>query len=170
MLIFYLQLRLLFADPHFQRTKLCCKTRKPSTAKNFLDCLGCVNSEIADDFSGFECYECLIAVRGDNVTSNMIYVHTSGAGGGSMEWNMLLWTGVHYCIIAFYPFIITGSYDTNNSDNVEKGRRLTHTNDKSHQLFSPDMPTEFSWGWFAIPGTSQSEILQKKKIIRNKIK
>lgn len=84
MLIFYLQFSLLSADPHFQKTKLCCKTRKPSTAKYFLDLLGCVNSKPADDFSGFESYECLIAVRGDNVTRNMIYVHTFRTGGGTV--------------------------------------------------------------------------------------
>jgi len=90
MLIFYLQVSLLSADPHFQNTILCCKTRKPSTAKHFLDLLGCVNSKPADDLSGYESYEFLIAVLGGNVTRNMIYVHTFGAGGGTIGWNMLL--------------------------------------------------------------------------------
>lgn len=84
MLIFYLQPGLLSADPHFEKTKLCCKTRKPSTAKCFLDHLGCVNSKTADDFSRFESYECVIAVPGNNVTSNVIYVHTFGPEGGTI--------------------------------------------------------------------------------------
>lgn len=84
LLIFYLHLSLLAADPHFQKTRLCCKTRKSSTAKYFLNLLGCVNSKTADDLSGFESYECLIIVCGDNVTSNMIYVHTFEVGGGTI--------------------------------------------------------------------------------------
>lgn len=101
---FYLQLSLLSADPRFQNIKLCCKTRKPSTAKYFLDHLGCVNWKTADDFSGFESYECLIAVRGDNITSNMIYVHTFGPRGSTIGQNMCHWITMLYFISAFSAF------------------------------------------------------------------
>lgn len=103
-LVFYLQLSLFSADPHFQKIKLCCKTRKPSTAKYFLDHLGCVNWKTADDFSGFESYECLIAVRGDNITSNMIYVHSFGPRGSTIGQNMCQWITILYFISAFSAF------------------------------------------------------------------
>lgn len=104
LIFFYLQLSLLSADPCFQNIKLCCKTRKPSTAKYFLDHLGCVNWKTADDFSGFESYECLIAVRGDNITSNMIYVHTFGPRGSTIGQNMCHWITMLYFISAFSAF------------------------------------------------------------------
>lgn len=117
MLIFYLQLSLLSADLHFQKTKLCCKTRKPSTAGYFLDLLGCTNSKSADDFSGFESHECLSAACGDNVTSDVIYVHTFGAEGGTIGQNMPLKIMLCYLIKAFYPFSIAVCHLLNDTDN-----------------------------------------------------